>query len=334
MIKVHLAITPDELQRLYAPTDLDRLRSFAEVTFGTPDGEGRVPVAPGTATEADALVTCWSTHPLHDVPLSGSRLALIAHTAGSIRGLVPRELLASGMRVTQGGAAAMAPAVAELAVTLTLSLLRNIPAYDRALRRTRQWDVAATVAEGRSLADRTVGIVGLSRVGWHFATMIRGMGVRDIAAHDPYADTDRARELGITLVDLDELCARSEVLSIHAPSTPETHRFIGAAQLAALPDEAIVINTARSWCLDEAALLAELQTGRLLAGLDVFDVEPLPMDSPFYTLDNVLITPHVAGGTRDARFRQGSTVVDELQRFALGERLENEVSLDGYDHLA
>ena len=164
--------------------------------------------------------------------------------------------------------------------------------------------------------------------------MVKGLGVQQLLAHDPYADADRASEFGIQLVELDELCQRSEVLSIHAPSTPETHRFIGADQLGALPDNAVVINTARSWCIDEEALLAELRTGRLLAGLDVFDEEPLPSESPFYKLDNAFITPHVAGGTMDVRFRQGSAVVDELERFASGEKLLNEVSLKTYDQLA
>lgn len=329
-----MALTADELFRLYSEEALTHLGTFAEVSFGDPDEEGRSPVAAHIKDEFDALVSCWSTRPLDASVLGGDRLRLVAHTAGSVRGLAPRELLERGLRVTQGGAAAMAPAVAELAITLTLALLRQLHTYDRALRATRDWSAGPRAEEGRSLSDRTVGIVGLSRVGWYFAEMARGLGVRNLYAHDPYADPARAEVMGIKLVSLDELCRRSEVLSIHAPSTPETHRFIGANQLTSLPDRALVINTARSWCLDEAALLDELRAGRLCAGLDVFDEEPLPKESPFYELDNVLITPHVAGGTGDVRVRQGWTVVHELERFAKGEPLENEVSIEAYDRLA
>lgn len=102
--------------------------------------------------------------------------------------------------------------------------------------------------------------------------------------------------------------------------------MIGAPELALLPDNAFLVNTARSWVIDMDALLAELQSGRIRAALDVYDREPLPADSPFRRLDNVILTPHIAGATAQARFRQGQTVVDELRRFFAGEPLRYEVT--------
>lgn len=135
-----MAVTADELKRLYTDETLERLQSFAKVTFGESGEDGRTGVPIDVAHEYDALVTCWSTHPLSDASLAGKRLNLLAHTAGSVRRLVPRPLLEAGMRVTQCGAAAMAPAVAELAVTLALALLRHVHTYDRNLRGTRHWN--------------------------------------------------------------------------------------------------------------------------------------------------------------------------------------------------
>ena len=110
--------------------------------------------------------------------------------------------------------------------------------------------------------------------------------------------------------------------------------MIGAHELSLLADGAILINTARSCLVDEAALLASLQTGRIQAALDVFDDEPLPRDHPFRQLDNVVLTPHVAGATAQARLRQGETVVDEVRRFLSGDDLLYEVTREMLDTMA
>jgi phosphoglycerate dehydrogenase-like enzyme len=118
----------------------------------------------------------------------------------------------------------------------------------------------------------------------------------------------------------------SKVVAVHAPVTPETRHLIGAAELALMPDEAVLVNTARSWLVDQDALLAELGRGRIDAGLDVYDEEPLPADHPFRALPNVLLVPHEAGGTLDARWRAGHIIADEVARFVAGEPLRHEVT--------
>lgn len=127
-------------------------------------------------------------------------------------------------------------------------------------------------------------------------------------------------------MDLDELLATSQVVALHAPVLPETRHLIGARELALMPDSAVLVNTARSWLVDQDALLAELRSGRLDAALDVFDLEPLPTDHPFRTLPNVLLTPHQAAGTVECRRRQGGIVLDEIARFAAGQPLRHAVT--------
>jgi phosphoglycerate dehydrogenase-like enzyme len=124
------------------------------------------------------------------------------------------------------------------------------------------------------------------------------------------------------------------VVALHAPSLPETHHLIDARRLALLPDGAGLVNTARSWLVDEAALLAEVRTGRIDAALDVFDDEPLPTDHPLRGLPNVLLTPHHAAGTVEGRLRQGGIVVDEVERLLRGEGLRHAVTAADLERMA
>lgn len=325
MSRAHLDLmfTPEAQRRLAA--------------LGTLEGANDAAVVeppPELGNDYDAVITSWSTGRDHPERFVGSRLGLLVHSTGSIRGIVPRTLLEQGVRVAQGGVSPMARAVAECATGLTLMLLRHLHLYDRQLQSSRDWVASRTPDHGLSVPGRKFGIVSLSRVGWHNVDMIKGLGATVIRAYDPYADPERAREQGVELVGLDELFSSSDVLVVHAPTTDETKGMIGKEQLALLADDSVLINTARSVVIETEALLAELTSGRLRAGLDVFDVEPLPADSPFYGLPNVIVLPHIAGATIDDRYDQGDVVVAELERFFAGEPLVHEVTLDAYDQLA
>lgn len=327
-----VAVAREEFDLLFCPAAQRDLRDLTVVGFGT--GPHGTVLPPGVADSCDAVVTSWSTVPFRPRELRGGRLALAAHSAGSVRRLYPRELLDHGPRLTQGGAAAMAPAVAELALTLTLALLRNLHHHDRALWTGRSWADARRPELGQALSERRVGLVGLSRTGRWYARMVKALGTSVVRAYDPYADPEAAAALGVEMTGLDELFADCDVIAVHAPATPETHHLVGGRQLGTLPDGAVLVNTARSWVVDQEALLSEVVSGRLRAGLDVFDGEPLPSSSPFLGLPNVIVTPHVAGGTLEARRAQGRTVVEELRRFFAGEPLAHEVLPATYDLLA
>ncbi|WP_406385725.1 hydroxyacid dehydrogenase [Streptomyces sp. NBC_01618] len=327
-----VAVSREEFDLLFSPASQRDLYDVGVVGFGTGPHGSTLPK--GVADAYEAVVTSWSTVPFRPQELRGSRLGLAAHSAGSVRRLYPRELLAQGPRLTQGGAAAMAPAVAEMALTLTLALLRNLHHHDRGLWTGKGWADARRPELGQALSERRVGLVGLSRTGSCYARMVKALGTSAVRAYDPYADPEAAAALGVETVGLEELFGSCDVIAVHAPATPETRHLVGRRQLAMLPDGAVLVNTARSWVVDQEALLSEVVPGRLRAGLDVFDSEPLPSSSPFLGLPNVIVTPHVAGGTSEARSAQGRTVVDELARFFAGEPLAHEVLLDTYDLLA
>jgi phosphoglycerate dehydrogenase-like enzyme len=140
----------------------------------------------------------------------------------------------------------------------------------------------------------------------------------DVLLYDPYVDGPEAARLGVRLTSLDELCASSSVVSVHAPQLPETHHLIGAAQLSAMATGTTLINTARGSLIDEGALLPELTSGRLNAVLDVTEPELPPAHSPLYELPNVLLTPHVAGSLGNELHRMADEALDELERYAAG----------------
>ncbi|WP_419993174.1 hydroxyacid dehydrogenase [Streptomyces boninensis] len=277
-------------------------------------------------TEAEIVITGWHTPRLEgDLLAAAPRLALVAHTGAAVRFLVGDELFGRGIRVTQTGEA-MAPAVAEVALGFTLSLLHRLHRYDHALRGGVDFEVARQEApEAHELRGSVIGVIGASRTGRAYLRLIEALGAIPLL-YDPTCDAADAARLGAELVPLDNLLRRSRVVALHAPAIPETRHLLGRRELALFPDGAGLVNTARSWLVDSDALLEELRTGRIDAALDVFDEEPLPVTSAFRALPNALLSPHQAAGTAQARLRQGQIIVDEITRHLAGEPLRHEVT--------
>ena len=149
-----------------------------------------------------------------------------------------------------------------------------------------------------------------------------------VTLFDPCATSEEATSLGVKKLELDELCAGADVLSIHAPALPEKMHMIGSAQLSALPDGATVINTARGPLIDHEALFPHLASGRLYAILDVTDPEPLPGDNPLIGLPNVWISPHLAGSQGTELARMTDYVIEEIRRWSAVEPALNKVAKD------
>ena len=329
---IFVAINPDEFAMMFSESTVARLHSLGNIELATETGV--VPLPADLADHYDVLVTSWCTETFDPAELMGTRLRLAVHSAGSIRRLFPRSVLENGIQVVQAGAEAMAHPVAELALTLTLALLRNLHTHDRGMQSTHDWAEGGACLLGNSIREQRIGVVGLSRTGRAYVSMLQALGVHQVQAFDPYVHPADADGLGVGLMGLRQLCESSDVLAIHAPVTPETLHLIGATELAALRDGAILINTARSAVVDQEAMTRELVAGRIRAGLDVFDDEPLPTDSPLYGLPGVLLTPHIAGGTVESRYVQGATAVSEIERFLTDAKLQHEVHLQNYDRLA
>jgi D-3-phosphoglycerate dehydrogenase len=182
--------------------------------------------------------------------------------------------------------------VSDHAAAMILSLARGLSSYDRALR-NGVWDYAAAKPLHR-LRGQVLGLVGFGNIPQRLAEKMKAFGM-DIAAFDPFVSAESAASVGVRLVGLDELMAISDVVSIHVPLNHHTRGMIGREQLALMKPTAFVVNTARGGIIDEDALAAALQAGRIGgAGLDVFSSEPLSAGHPFTTLDNTVLSPHCA----------------------------------------
>ncbi len=288
--------------------------------------------ATAVLADIDVLVGHWGCPTLTpDVLTRAPKLALFAYAAGTVKWQVTDAVWERGIVVTSAAAANAVP-VAEY--TLAMILLANKGAL---LLRERQRDphlrLPLDVRRVGNVAKR-VGLVGASHVGRHLIELLRPFEI-DVALYDPYVSEAEAHALGVQLVhDLDELCASVDVLSLHAPDIPSTRTMIAARQLAALRPGAVFINTARPALVDQDALLAELEAGRISAVLDVTAPEPLPHDHPLLALANVFVTPHIAGSMGTELHRMADLAVTEVERFARGEAPRYPVRRPDLDRIA
>ena len=203
--------------------------------------------------------------------------------------------------------------VAELALTLILSVLRRLPEnlHDYAGAGWKRLD-------GRELTGATVGIVGLGRIGKRLIQLLAPFEVT-VLAHDAYPDTDFAQSHGVTYVDAAELLRRSDIVSLHMPLTPETSRWLNAERLSLMKPSAYVVNTARGEVVDQDALVAALAARTITgAALDVAIGEPLPVDHPLRSFHNVMLTPHIGGATAQARALGGTSAVRNILAILTG----------------
>jgi len=243
------------------------------------------------------------------------RVKLIAHCGGEVKSRVAPEIF---QFVTVTNAAdPMARGVAEMALALTLTLVRRIPEYAMEMRngviRTNE-----EVSEGETLSGRRIGIVGFGRIGRTFAKLLTPFGV-DILVSDPYAQQNEVSAYDATLVQLDELLSACSVVVLCAALTPETRGMFDKRRLSLLRDGSYLINVARGGLIDMEALLQELRKARITVALDVTDpLEPLPPDHELRRLPNVTLTPHIAAGGIEMRREIGAMAVEEVVRFATG----------------
>ena len=227
------------------------------------------------------------------------RLKLIAMTGPRAGTLDLAACTKAGVLVCNTGSDASGAATAELALALLLAAARHVPAGDAAIRAGRFQE---GVGLGQTLAGATLGVIGLGRIGARMAGYGRALGMR-VLAWSANLTPERAAEAGAEYATKEALLAQSDAISLHLVLSARTRGVLGAAELARLKPGAIVVNTARGPLIEEAALVAALREGRIVAALDVFDTEPLPADHPLRTLPNTVLTPHLGFGTTPI-FRQ------------------------------
>jgi len=276
---------------------------------------------------ASAVISSWGSCVFDRRVLDAApALEIICYAAGSVRTMAPPHVFERGIKVTHA-AQLIAESVAEFTLMVALILLRGLHHYQDTFRQGGWNELPAEAAPARELYGKQYGIVGASMVGKSLVRLLRPFDVH-ICVHDPYLGDDDAQSLGVRRIALDELMATCDVISLHAPMTAETEGLINEKMIRSIKDDAVFINNARSWLVDSAAMLEELQKERFDTALDVFDEEPLEAKHPLRCLTRTLLTPHLAGRTAESHSRLAGAMIDELERYFRGEPLRYEVTPD------
>lgn len=232
-----------------------------------------------------------------DLIQAGSSLQVIGRAGVGIDNIDIDEATRRGI-VVINAPAANTYATVELAFALLLGSARRIPEADASMR-SGQWK--RKELRGTQLAGKTMGVVGVGRVGGEMAHRAQSFGMR-VLAHDPYVTEERRNELALDMKPLEELLRAANIVTLHVPLTDENRGLIGRNEIASMPAGAILINAARGGLVDEEALAEALVSGHLsAAGIDVFEMEPLPDDSPLREAPNLVMTPHIGASTFEAQ---------------------------------
>ncbi len=280
-------------------TDWSLLRARAEVAVLS-EPLGSEDAAAAALEGFDVLIPMRERTPLPgSLILRLPRLRMIALTGHRSPSLDVEACTRQGVVVCNTGGDRSSLGTAELALGLMLAVARRIPAGDAAIRAGRFQE---GVGVGPVLQGRTLGIIGLGRIGSSMAGYGRALGMQ-VIAWSRSLTAEAARAGGAVLASKDELLARSDVISLHVPLSAGSRGLLGAAELARMKAGAILVNTSRAALVDAAALLAALQAGHIQAAVDVYEQEPLPRDDPMRSAPNTVLTPHVGYGSTDT-FRQ------------------------------
>ncbi len=274
--------------------------------------------------DADALLVRSATTVDAEVLAAAPRLKIVARAGVGLDNVDVDAATERGVLVVNAPTSNIHSA-AEHALALLLSAARQITAADASLR-AHTWKRSSF--SGTEIFGKTVGVVGLGRIGQLVAQRLAAFGAH-IVAYDPYVSTARSAQLGIELLSLDELLGRADFISVHLPKTPETAGLIDKEALAKTKPGVIIVNAARGGLVDEAALAEAVTSGHVrAAGIDVFTSEPCT-DSPLFDLPQVVVTPHLGASTAEAQDRAGTDVAESVKLALAGEFVPDAVNVGG-----
>jgi D-3-phosphoglycerate dehydrogenase len=285
------------------------------------DGADRAALLPAIA-DVDAILIRSATQVDAEALSAAKSLKVVARAGIGLDNVDVPAATARGVMVVNAPQSNVVSA-AEQAVALLLACARNIAPANDALK-AGKWQRSKWT--GVEIADKTVGVVGLGRIGVLFAQRMSAFGTR-LVAYDPYIAPARAAQIGVRLVSLDELLAESDFISIHLPKTPETAGLIGKEQLARCKPGVRIINAARGGLVDEQALADAIASGHVAgAGIDVFATEPCT-DSPLFAFDSVVVSPHLGASTVEAQDKAGIAVARSVRLALEGEFVPDAVNV-------
>ncbi len=289
----------------------------------TCDGADRADLL-AAITDVAALLVRSATKVDAEALAAARQLKVVARAGVGLDNVDVKAATQAGVMVVNAPQSNVVSA-AEHAIGLLLAVARHIPAADASLR-AGEWKRSRFT--GVELSGKTLGVLGLGRIGVLVAQRLAAFGM-NVVAYDPYVQPGRAAQMGVRLVPLDELLTASDVITVHLPKTPETLGILGEAELGKVKPGMIIINAARGGIIDEHALYVALKEGQVAAaGIDVFVSEPC-IDSALFELDNVVVTPHLGASTQEAQEKAGISVAKSVRLALAGELVPDAVNVQG-----
>lgn len=331
MNKAGIVLGKGNRERIYPPSIYERLTRHCEV------------LVEGTTDELDQLLprmqnievlfTGWGAPRLTGEVLEAlPHLELVLYGAGSLKSTVTDAFWQRNIPISSAWVANAIP-VAEFAFAQIILGLKQVHRMPSLMREARGKALPDHFERGGAF-HTTVSLISLGQIGRFVAKLLRNLDV-EVLAYDPFIEPEEAQRLGVTLVSLEEAFSRARVVSLHTPWLPETENMITGDLLRTLPPGGMFLNTARGAVVNEAEMIQVLQERPdLSAVLDVTYPEPPEADSPLYTLENVFLTPHIAGSVAGECGRMGQFMVDELRRFQKGEPLKFQITKSAFQRMA
>ncbi|GAB4195138.1 MAG: phosphoglycerate dehydrogenase [Coleofasciculaceae cyanobacterium] len=275
--------------------------------------------------EYDALMIRSGTRVTREIIEAGKQLKIIGRAGVGVDNVDVPAATRQGVMVVNSPEGNTI-AAAEHALAMMLSLSRHVPDANQSVK-SKQWDRKSFI--GAEVYKKTLGVVGLGKIGSHVATVARSMGMR-LLAYDPFISLERAEQLGCRIVELDVLLREADYITLHMPKTPETTHLINAEALAKMKPTARLVNCARGGIVDEQALYEALKAGKIAgAALDVFESEPLE-DSPLLSLGKeIILTPHLGASTAEAQVNVAIDVAEQIRDVLLGLPARSAVNIPG-----
>ncbi len=327
-MKIAMLLSKPNQKKTLNEKTINLFREQAEIAWNETDGY-EIENLKKIIKDADIAVTSWGCPKLTGEILDEAKtLKLILHAAGSVKPFITDDIYERKIRVISS-ASVLSCGVSETALGFIISASKNF--YD--LNKKMHAGVFETQGV-MDLFDITIGIVGFGYAGRHLAELLQGFRV-DVIASDPCVDAETMAKIGVRKVELDEVFANSDIISVHAPELPSTYHMVNEDSFKIMKDGVILINTARGSLVDEYALAKALLSGKVkTACLDVYDPEPPLADNPLFKLDNCIMTPHIAGQAANGIQRIGYNCYCQMMHFLAGEPMQGEITKEMLDHIA
>ncbi len=326
-MKICLLQGQEVTSTIFSKTTINELRKIGEVVINQEDKPTDEHVKK-LIKNANIVITSWGNDLLTKEILDNAPdIKLIVHAAGSVKPILSKEIIKREIPIANN-AKVLGKGVAETTLGLTITSVKNIFYLNQ--QTTRGNWIRKPI---REMVDLSIGVIGAGWVGKHYIKLLQSFDV-DVLLYDPTLTDNQVSKLGATKVELNKLLTDSDVISIHAPAIDETYHLLNYENLSLLKDGAILINTARGSIIDEKDLLRILQEKNIFACIDVTDPEPPSENHPFRQLDNVILTPHIAGLAGNGKLAIGKNTVNIIKRFLNNEKIDEIVNIENIDNLA